>query len=498
MKNIFKILTIATVLTVPFTSCKLDRYPYDSIEQSQSFKTITDAKSYENGMYSSFRGVQYGVYMFSTDVQADLLNASLEFGNRNGSPHRWSVFLADDYTIRDTWYGYYNSITNANNILDNIDNISVTTDADKTTLNTIKGEAYFFRAFYYYNLVLRWAKDYEASTANTDLGVPLVLKYDVTLKPARATVKEVYDQILADISQAKTFLATVVGVKASSKVTKDCVTALEAKVYLSMDNYAKAVETSGQLISSGTYKLLTTATDLKNEWLNDTGNETIMQSIAIAPSELPNVNSIYLGYNATSKKYTPDFIPQKWVIDLFADTDLRKAVYFEKKPVYIMGADYSDIICVNKYPGNPALFTTATTNYAHKPKIFRIAEMYLINAEAAAQISGSEATALSSLNAIRTARGLTALTGLTGTNLLNAVKEERTRELMFEGNRIDDLKRWKLGFERKTPQNINIIVTGADYNQKVVAAGDNKFVWGIPTNDITTNPAIANQQNPGW
>ena len=163
-----------------------------------------------------------------------------------------------------------------------------------------------------------------------------------------------------------------------------------------------------------------------------------------------------------------------------------------------MGADYSDIICVNKYPGNPALFTTATTNYAHKPKIFRIAEMYLINAEAAAQISGSEATALSSLNAIRTARGLTALTGLTGTNLLNAVKEERTRELMFEGNRIDDLKRWKLGFERKTPQNINIIVTGADYNQKVVAAGDNKFVWGIPTNDITTNPAIANQQNPGW
>jgi starch-binding outer membrane protein, SusD/RagB family len=40
---------------------------------------------------------------------------------------------------------------------------------------------------------------------------------------------------------------------------------------------------------------------------------------------------------------------------------------------------------INKYPGNPALFTAASTNYQHKPKVFRVAEMYLIAAEADAQ-----------------------------------------------------------------------------------------------------------------
>ncbi len=124
--------------------------------------------------------------------------------------------------------------------------------------------------------------------------------------------------------------------------------------------------------------------------------------------------------------------------------------------------------------------------------------MYLISAEAAAQVPGSEGAALATLNQLRTARGLTALTGLTGTALTNAIREERTRELMFEGFRLDDLKRWKLPFTRKTPQDMNIIITGDDYNLKNVAAGDNKFVWGIPTNDITTNPNLAKEQNPGW
>jgi len=498
MKNLFKILTLSAVLSITFSSCDLDRYPYDSIEQSQSFQTIKDAQAYGNGLYSGFRGKQYGLFMYSTDIQSDLLNATLDFGNRNGSIYRWTVFLADDYTIRDTWNPYYNGIANTNNLINNIDKIVTTTDADKASIGIIKGEAYFFRAYYYYSLVIRWAKDYEKSAAASDLGVPIVLDFDVTLKPERATVQAVYDQILSDISQAKTLLSSVAGAKAATKITKDVVSALEARVYLTMDNYTKAAEVTNQLISAGTYPLASTAADLKKEWVDDSGSETILQLFADKPTELPNTNAVYLGFNPTSKKYTPDFIPQKWVLDLFAETDLRKAVYFEKKPVYIQGKDYTDIICVNKFPGNPALFTTATTNYAHKPKVFRIAEMYLINAEASAQIPGSEAKALTSLNAMRTARGLTALVGLTGTALLDAVKEERTRELMFEGFRLDDLKRWKSGFARKTPQNMELIITGADYEQKTVTAGDDKFVWGIPTNDMTTNPSLKDQQNPGW
>ena len=495
MKKLFKILSLAVVFALSATSCDLDRYPYDSIEQSQSFQTIKDATSLNTGLYAILRGRVYGIYMFSTDVQADLLNASLDFGNRNGSPHKWTTFLADDYTIRDTWSGYYGAITNINNVLDNIDKIVTTVPAEIASISLYKGEAYMMRAFYYHQLILRWAKDYEPGSATTDLGVPLVLNFDITLRPKRATVAEVYTQILADIAQAKTLLTTV-GSKSAIKLTKDCVLALEARVQLCMHNYTGAVSTANSLISSGTYPLINTAAAFKAMWVNDNSTEVIFQPFFSQPSELGLANAIYLGFNAALVKYTPDFIPQKWVVDLYEDTDIRKLVYLEKKILYIQGVTYPDIYCINKYPGNPTLFTAATTNYMQKPKVFRVAEMYLISAEAAAQTPATEGAALVTLNQLRTARGLTALSGVTGVTLMNAIKDEWVREMLCEGTRLDDLKRWKMGMVRKAPQNMSVITPGADFEQKSVAAGDNKFVWGIPANDLTTNTNMV--QNPGW
>ena len=95
MKNIFKYV-MAAVIGIAAFSCELDKYPYDAIEQSQSFSTINDAKSLRNGLYANLRGRLYGIYTFSTDVQADMLNATLDFGNRNGFPHRWDGFLDTD------------------------------------------------------------------------------------------------------------------------------------------------------------------------------------------------------------------------------------------------------------------------------------------------------------------------------------------------------------------------------------------------------------------
>ena len=100
----------------------------------------------------------------------------------------------------------------------------------------------------------------------------------------------------------------------------------------------------------------------------------------------------------------------------------EKLPTLSRNPVYVMGTDYPSFWCINKYPGNPALFTAASTNYMHKPKIFRIAEVYLISAEAAAQTPATEAAALTTLNLLRVARGATALVGLTGTALMDAIK----------------------------------------------------------------------------
>jgi hypothetical protein len=209
------------------------------------------------------------------------------------------------------------------------------------------------RAFYYHMLVQRWGKDYEPGTAATDLGVPLVLAFDITLRPKRATVAEVYTQILADIAQAKTLLVTA-GAKSSIKLTKDCVTALEARVLLCMHNWTGATAAANSLISGGTYPLVNTAANFKKMWTDDTSTEVICQMFMSQPSELGSyINNIYLGLNAALAKYAPDFVPQQWVVDLYEDADIRKSVYLEKKPLFIGGINYPNIWCVNKYPGNP-------------------------------------------------------------------------------------------------------------------------------------------------
>jgi hypothetical protein len=108
----------------------------------------------------------------------------------------------------------------------------------------------------------------------------------------------------------------------------------------------------------------------------------------------------------------------------------------------------------------------------------------------------NDALALTALNTLRVARGLSALTGVSGATLTTEIRNERTRELAFEGFRLFDLKRWGLGFNRGTPQTLGAINVGSNYNTINIAANDPQFVWGIPTYDININANLV--QNPGW
>jgi starch-binding outer membrane protein, SusD/RagB family len=497
MKKIYKLFLVVAALSLGAVSCEIERFPYDQIEQTQAFKTMKDAQTINNGMYAQLRSRVYGIHMFSTDVQADQFNASLDFGNRNGFPHRWEGFLAGDYTIRDVWRNYYSALVNVNNIIQNMGTIPTTTPAEQATLDGYLGEAYLLRALYYHKLVQRWGLPYNASTSANDLGVPLVLEFNPTLKPSRATVAAVYQQILSDITNAKNLLPAVTAPNIK-RVTRDAALALEARVLLHMEDYPAVVTVANELIGTNRYPLITTEVALQAMWTNDVSSEVILQVHASAPSELPaNANVIYLGYNAATTYYTPDFIPQQWVVDLFAPGDIRTNVYLEELPVRVQGVDYNTgIYLFNKYPGNPALFTAATTNYQHKPIVFRIAETYLNLAEA--QFYVNEGAALTTLNAFRNARGLADLVGLTGDALRDAIREERTRELLGEGFRLNDLMRWGLPVVRQTPQNTGPLnVTPADhYISLSKPVGHYQFIWGIPTNDLTTNPNMV--QNPNW
>ena len=199
-----------------------------------------------------------------------------------------------------------------------------------------------------------------------------------------------YDQILSDIAVAKTKLSGVAGEKGAIKLNIDVVKALEARVKFYMQDWAAAKTISDELIASGEYLLTTTATALKSMWHTDEHQEVIMALKTIQPDETARRNNIYIGLITATGNFAPDFLPSQWVVDMYSDTDHRKSVYFEQKVVEQSKVEYPGIWVVNKYPGNPSLFT-GNTNYQHSPILFRIGEMYLISAESALNISGGDA-----------------------------------------------------------------------------------------------------------
>lgn len=492
MKRIIIGLLGGFLTITAITSCKkLDLVPYNAIDVQTGFQTLQDAKYWNTGLYSAFRGRQYGVYNTLQETQADQLNASLDFGNRGGANHRWGAFLpAND--VAGPYQAYYSGLANINVMIKGFESIIVGAGAPTDSLNTYKADARMARAYYLSELVIRYAKPYNPATAATDLGVPLVTEFDVVAKPARASVKAVYDQIIADINYAKTNNKRA-NVKGARYFTPDAVLALDARVRLNMQDWVGAYTSANTLITSGRYPLYNTAAGIKSYWTNDATQEDIMKVNATL-TETVNTNAIYLGFVGAANYYVPDFIPTQSVINSYDVTDLRKLVYFEQKLILIQGVKYPNIWLVNKFAGNPALFTTSFTNYQQSNKVFRIGEIYAIAAEAASYSSSTNS--LTALNALRNARGLVTLTGLSGTPLLNEVRDERTRELNFDGFRLWDLKRWNLGFDRGIPQNSVFINNCAGFSGLVIPANDQKFTWGLPTNDIILNSNLT--QNPGW
>ncbi|MDE6757553.1 MAG: RagB/SusD family nutrient uptake outer membrane protein, partial [Muribaculaceae bacterium] len=155
-----------------------------------------------------------------------------------------------------------------------------------------------------------------------------------------------------------------------------------------------------------------------------------------------------------------------------------------------------------KFPGHPALkHPPGTVNLMNRPKAFRLSELYLILAEAAAN-NNDATTANAALNTLRSNRIENYVeASYSGQNLINEIRAERTKELIGEGFRMSDLRRWNQGFSRdySHPENPAIedilVPTGA---LVVYQPGDYRYTWPIPSAEISVNPQLKGQQNPGY
>ena len=204
----------------------------------------------------------------------------------------------------------------------------------------MKGAAYFFRASAYLDLIRHFAPAYGSNSATAEnSGVPLVLVYDQTEKPSRATVQEVYDQIKKDLDSAAVNLAGVAGAKASQKVTIDAVNALYARYYLDIRDFSNAVAKANEVINSKAgYALSSSIAEFQKEYSKDAGTEAVMQLFANLSENGSGTNDVYTFMSSSKSDVTdneygryfnkPYFFPSQKLLDLYDKDDLRLACWF--------------------------------------------------------------------------------------------------------------------------------------------------------------------------
>jgi len=492
MKLITKITLIAG-LGLGLVACEsLDQDPYDQLSTEVAFKTVDNAMYWRNGFYKRLRDANFYYANTYPELQSDLLNASENFGNRGGALHTWDIQVGTS-EVANIWQRAYIGLANVNECITKFPSIPTTSAEGRTKLNQYLGEAYAFRAYYFFQLVQFFSPKYDPNGSNKDvanLGVPLLLTFDVTALPSRATLEQSYQQIFSDLTQAEILLSSKTGAVGATTFTIDAVKALKARVLLTKGDYTEAYNIASALVASGKYPLVTTQADLAKTFHKDDKAETLLQ--LFVASDESSINSDYfLSYDEGSNVYRADYIPTKWVMDLYENGDIRKTAYFLSTTVAYPSGTYTATL-VNKYPRG----LYGATSYAHAPKVFRIAEQYLIAAEAAYK-SGNETAAQTQLNALRTARGASSITA-TGAALFEEIKNERVRELSFEGFRLADLKRWGDPVTRRTPQNTAFIMRAPaeQYNALNKPADNFRLTWPIPSYDKLLNTNLV--QNEGY
>lgn len=508
MKKILFLTSVCAALTLSVTSCDMDLRPPGTIEPENALLSIDDADRLRDGLYIAFRGRVGGTYATLNEIRSDEFHASAGFGNNGGYMYYWG-FTASDGDVLSLWSSSYYAIANANFFIEKASTVDTSDDdvwseENIATLKSWIGEAYFMRAYYHYELARMWCLDYVGN--ESEYGIPYVTTYNPTSDqsqyPNRGTLAQTYANIVSDLDSAAAYITTE-GAIGNIWISKDAVTALQARVALAMGDYTKVTS----LITSeflAKYPLVSSSDEFNNMWVNDSGAECILQFDASYPSALgASYDFGYIGYNSSENRYAPNYYPEQWVVDIFHQypDDFRNN-HMRNTTVTVTGGTTYDLYILYKFPGNPALRENETDqNYQHKPKVFRIAEMYLVLAEAYASL-GDYGNASNVLNDLRSARIPGFIAENYGSDVLNEIKEERVRELIGEGFRMDDLKRYarfgQSGVQRgaaQIPASIYMPSENQSFHRDVT---DYRFIFPIPQEEIDSNPNIANQQNPGY
>ena len=398
-----------------------------------------------------------------------------------------------NYTSTSTmglWSSAYSAILGCNKVLTAIDEGKFSRDGvSDEQINNIKAENLFLRALAYFDLVRVYAQPYgyikeKGLTGVEAMGVPIVLKDDLSARPSRNTVAEVYENlIIPDLVEAERLMSDSyvrAGVKdVVATVTKPVIQALMARVYLHHEDWQLAADYATKVIKNGRFRLLS-------------GDRFVSMwdgSVDVAPqsgSEI--IFEVYVSQSDGSRSDLGDYLTAPEVaggagygdvrvsndlINLYDATDVRLTGLTKTN------SKYSGYRWSTKYPGKNGQLA-----YNNVP-VLRISEMYLIRSEAiyrGATVSG--VTAIDDLNRVATNRNAEAYATVTLDNLF----EESRKEFLFEGHIFFDMKRLQKSLVR-TDYDLDPLTKNIDFPSY-------RWALPIPENDILYNDNM--DQNPGY
>ncbi len=470
MKNIIYILNfrilIVPVLVMLF-SCteKLEIKPKQSIDAEVALTTPDNIKAALVGAYLQVSS--YGTFGSYFNEYSELYATSgdMRFMGTYEEPREFynkQATTTNNY-VEFTWTEAYKLINTCNTLLqEEVISLLEGDDAD-----LVKGEALFLRGWTIFEMTRLFGLPYEPGQTNNQPGIPLVLTptEDVSdaVPVARNTVEECYTQAIEDLTAARDLLPDVNDVYASSMTAS----AVLARLYLQAGNYRPAATEASRVIESGYFDLA--ATPLKA--FNNPEN-SIEDIYAIQMNINSQIGWLPVMYASLAGAGRGDYEIQESFLDRFDPSDLRGRYQADTQEGYTI-----DNITMMYYKGvgtilnNGGINTAKWGNYYRNIPVIRLAEMYLIRAEANFEDPGTDIgpdTPRDDINVIRSRANAPLYTS----DVTRAqIREERYLELCWEGHRLHDLKRWKQ------------TISGYDYN-----AGN--LILPIPFREMEVNDLL--------
>lgn len=437
--------------------------PLNEITTAVVFSSDKMASNALAGLYTGLASTstQSAALPVYSSVQADdLLYIGVNPTYRELFDNSYTTVSSAQGTIFSDWYAI---IYRANSIIEGLQKYSGTSGQVKKQL---AAEAKVIRAYCYFNLV------------NTFGGVPLVLTTDVNVSAmlAKETVANVYGQITADLTEAKADLLANYSASSNTRlgVNKFVAAALLARVSLFTENYTAAENNASEVIASSLYAMIPSANMATGVWTKNNA-ESIWQMSS--PLAVTNQYTVEAGTFLPFTGSDPQFEIRPAFLSLFTSTDLRRQRWMTN---YTVAGKVKVVPYKYKYT-TQALAVAA--GVAESPTVLRLAEQYLIRAEARARIGTNLNGALSDLNVIRSRAQTAASTTTAQATLLDDILLETRKEFFCE-----QAHRW---YNLKRTGQADVVLGALKTSYRPAAK-----LLPLPNNAIDANPNLI--QNPGY